>query len=54
MTEIIGDGTYGPIKNLGDNINTIGRETFPFITDDGVLYFSSDGHQGLGGLEVLN
>jgi len=53
MTEIIGDGTYGPIINLGKNINTIGRETFPFITKDGILYFSSDGHQGLGGLDVF-
>ena len=53
MTEIIGDGTYGPIMNLGSNINTRARETFPFITKDGVLYFSSDGHQGLGGLDVF-
>ncbi|MEZ4811738.1 MAG: OmpA family protein [Allomuricauda sp.] len=53
MTEIIGDGTYGPIVNLGNNINTKARETFPFITKDGVLYFSSDGHQGLGGLDVF-
>ncbi|UII76594.1 OmpA family protein [Flagellimonas sp. HMM57] len=53
MTEIIGDGTYGPIVNLGKNINTRARETFPFITKDGILYFSSDGHQGLGGLDVF-
>ncbi|WP_375326173.1 OmpA family protein [Flagellimonas sp. GZD32] len=53
MTDIIGDGTYGPIENLGSNINTVARETFPFITRDGVLYFSSDGHQGLGGLDVF-
>ncbi|MCA0960407.1 OmpA family protein [Muricauda ruestringensis] len=53
VTEIIGDGTYGPIKNLGSNINTMARETFPFISADGVLYFSSDGHQGLGGLDVF-
>ncbi|MBO0322519.1 PD40 domain-containing protein [Muricauda sp. CAU 1633] len=53
MTEIIGDGTYGPIVNLGENINTRARETFPSITKDGVLYFSSDGHQGLGGLDVF-
>ncbi|WP_420321908.1 OmpA family protein [Flagellimonas sp.] len=53
VTEIIGDGTYGPIQNLGDNINTRARETFPYITKDGVLYFSSDGHQGLGGLDVF-
>ncbi len=53
MTEIIGDGTYGPIINLGNNINTQARETFPFITNDGILYFSSDGHQGLGGLDIF-
>lgn len=53
VTEIIGDGTYGPIKNLGDNINTMARETFPYISQEGVLYFSSDGHQGLGGLDVF-
>lgn len=53
MTDIIGDGTYGPIENLGSNINTVARETFPFITQEGVLYFSSDGHQGLGGLDVF-
>ncbi|WP_435625044.1 OmpA family protein [Flagellimonas sp.] len=53
MTEIIGDGTFGPIVNLGKNINTGARETFPFITKEGVLYFSSDGHSGLGGLDVF-
>src|SRR5690606_31298222 len=53
VTDIIGDGTYGPILNLGKNINTMGRENFPFITDDGILYFSSNGHQGLGGLDVF-
>ncbi|PWL37404.1 flagellar motor protein MotB [Flagellimonas aquimarina] len=53
MTDIIGDGTYGPIVNLGKNINTSSRETFPFITEEGVLYFSSDGHQGLGGLDIF-
>ncbi|MGW9685647.1 OmpA family protein [Flagellimonas sp. 2504JD1-5] len=53
VTEIIGDGSYGPIQNLGNNINTRARETFPYITKDGVLYFSSDGHQGLGGLDVF-
>ena len=53
MTKIIGDGTYGPIVNLGKNINTGARETFPYITKEGVLYFSSDGHSGLGGLDVF-
>lgn len=39
--------------NLGGNINTAGNEMFPFIHPDGSLYFSSDGHQGLGGLDVF-
>jgi len=51
--QIIGDGTYGPPINLGKTINTEARETFPFITQSDVLYFSSDGHPGLGGLDVF-
>lgn len=38
---------------LGEEINTSGRETFPFVDADGILYFSSDGHPGLGGLDVF-
>lgn len=51
--QIVGDGTYGAPVNLGKTINTAARETFPFITKDDVLYFSSDGHPGLGGLDVF-
>ncbi len=51
--QIVGDGTFGPPVNLGKTINTEARETFPFITDKDVLYFSSDGHPGLGGLDVF-
>ncbi|OUL62521.1 MULTISPECIES: OmpA family protein [unclassified Flavobacterium] len=40
-------------ESLGEDINTYGRETFPFVDDSGVLYFSSDGHPGLGGLDVF-
>ncbi|MCP4054846.1 MAG: OmpA family protein [Mesoflavibacter sp.] len=47
------DGTYGDPVNLGETINTEGRENFPFISNNGTLYFSSDGHQGLGGLDVF-
>ncbi len=47
------DGTYGTPQNLGDNINTPNRETFPFVTSENVLYFSSNGHYGLGGLDVF-
>ncbi|MCV9928550.1 OmpA family protein [Flavobacterium sp. LS1R49] len=51
--EIKADGTFGEPKNMGASINTIGRETFPFITKSGQLYFSSDGQSGLGGLDVF-
>jgi len=44
---------YGTPVNLGDGINTEGRETFPFISADNKLYFASDGHVGLGGLDVF-
>ncbi|TXG37472.1 OmpA family protein [Seonamhaeicola maritimus] len=46
------DGTYGEPENLGNKINTPQREQFPFISDLDVLYFSSLGHQGYGGLDV--
>ncbi|WP_282133187.1 OmpA family protein [Cellulophaga baltica] len=46
------DGTFGTPENLGNTINTEARETFPFIAESGDLYFSSDGHPGLGGLDV--
>jgi outer membrane protein OmpA-like peptidoglycan-associated protein/tetratricopeptide (TPR) repeat protein len=46
------DGTYGTPENMGDKINTEAREQFPQITDDNVLYFSSNGHIGLGGLDI--
>lgn len=51
--EIKNDGTFGVPSNLGPDINTEGRETFPFIAKDNVLYFASDGHLGLGGLDVF-
>ncbi|MVX36546.1 OmpA family protein [Myroides sp. LoEW2-1] len=46
------DGTFGVPENLGDKINTEGRESFPFVSSDNVLYFASDGHPGLGGLDL--
>ncbi len=52
VVEIHADGTLGEPKNLGNTINTPGRETFPFVSQDQILYFSSDGHYGLGGLDV--
>jgi len=47
------DGSFGTPVNLGPTINTEGRETFPFISEDNELYFASDGHPGLGGLDVF-
>ncbi|WP_431242063.1 OmpA family protein [Flavobacterium sp. P21] len=41
------------VTKLSDEINTLGRETYPFMDSSGVLYFSSDGHPGLGGLDVF-
>jgi outer membrane protein OmpA-like peptidoglycan-associated protein/tetratricopeptide (TPR) repeat protein len=47
------DGSFSTPENLGAKINTEGRETFPFMSDDNELYFASDGHPGLGGLDVF-
>ncbi|MEK6151613.1 OmpA family protein [Flavobacteriaceae bacterium 3-367] len=47
------DGTFGTPENLGPNINTASRETFPYVTSKEILYFSSDGHVGLGGLDIF-
>lgn len=47
------DGTYGEPVNLGDKVNTEGREMFPFIDKDSTLYFSSDGHLNLGLLDIF-
>ncbi|TSE09518.1 OmpA family protein [Aquimarina algiphila] len=46
------DGTFGNIENLGDRINTEGREVFPFVAKDSTLYFSSDSHINLGLLDI--
>lgn len=52
VTEVYSDGKLGEPKNLGPEINTPGREMFPFVNDS-ILYFSSDGHYGLGGLDIF-
>lgn len=51
--KINSDGSFGVPMNLGKTINTEGRESFPFISGDNELYFASDGHPGLGGLDVF-
>lgn len=47
-----GDGWSEP-QNLGPAINTEGDEMFPYFAPDGTFYFSSDGHEGLGGLDIF-
>ncbi len=47
------DGTFGNPENLGAAVNTPGKETFPFVTDENEIYFASNGHPGLGGLDVF-
>ena len=47
------DGTYGSPENMGNKINTLGDENFPFISEDGILYFASNGLIGFGGLDVF-
>lgn len=51
--DIYDKGELGKPKNLGPKVNTKGRESFPFISSDYELYFSSDGHFGLGGYDVF-
>lgn len=50
---VFSNGQWSKPINLGPKINTEGNEFFPFISNDGVLYFASDGHGGLGGLDIF-
>ncbi len=52
VVDIKSDGTYGNPQNLGNVINTDKNEVFPFINNEDVLFFSSNGHQGLGLLDI--
>ena len=51
--DIFENNKYGEPVNLGAEINTIARESFPFISENNNLYFSSDGRSGLGGYDVF-
>lgn len=50
--KILGD-EFGPAENLGPEINTPGDELFPYVRDSVTLYFASDGHPGMGGLDIF-
>lgn len=47
------DERVGSLENLGDQINTSGDEMFPYMRTDSLMYFSSDGHPGFGGLDMF-
>jgi outer membrane protein OmpA-like peptidoglycan-associated protein/tetratricopeptide (TPR) repeat protein len=49
----INGSTYGTPVNLGNKINTVRREQFPFVSNDYKLYFSSNGHEGYGSLDIF-
>ena len=50
----ISENQWSEPVNLGDKVNTPGRDEFPYIENDEVLYFSSDGHPGFGGLDLFS
>lgn len=45
-------GEWGPAVNLGEKVNTAGTEVFPFVSSSGALFFASNGHPGMGGLDI--
>ena len=51
--DIYKDDSYGDPINLGQKVNTEGRESFPYIADDGTLYFTSDALIGFGGFDLF-
>ena len=53
VVDILKEGEYSKPRNLGAFVNTDGNETTPFISEENILYFSSDGHEGQGKLDVF-
>lgn len=52
-SRLVGGSDFGPMENLGPAINTEGDEMFPYVRDSVTLYFSSNGHPGMGGLDLF-
>ena len=48
------DGSWTEPANAGNKVNTFGHELFPYIADNGILYFSSDAHPGMGQLDIFS
>ena len=53
VVDINEDGSFSEPRNMGNRINSEGREMFPYIGKDNILYFSSDGHDGYGKLDIF-
>ncbi|MRG48905.1 OmpA family protein [Chitinophaga sp. SYP-B3965] len=51
-SERLGDNNWGDAVKMGNGVNTAGQERSPYIDEDGTFYFSSDGHIGMGGLDI--
>jgi outer membrane protein OmpA-like peptidoglycan-associated protein len=51
--EVKGNNSYGEPKNLGDKVNTPGNDNFPYVTEEGKLYFSTDGRKGFGAFDIF-
>lgn len=49
----VAENDFGPMENLGEEINTPGDEMFPYVRDSVTLYFASNGHPGMGGLDLF-
>jgi peptidoglycan-associated lipoprotein len=52
-TRLVGASDFGGMENLGPEINTEGDELFPYVRDSATLYFASNGHPGMGGLDLF-
>ena len=53
VVDVLKEGEFSKPRNLGSFVNTEGNETTPFISEENILYFSSDGHEGQGKLDVF-
>lgn len=50
---ILGSNSFGPMENLGPDVNTPGDELFPYVRDSVTIYFASNGHPGMGGIDLF-
>ena len=53
VCDVLSDGKFGTLQNLGPNVNTSGHELFPWSGSNQLLYFASNGRPGFGGLDIF-